>query len=331
MKVYDKVVTKNIIFNNRIIMPPMASSFAENNGYATQEILDYYHEKTRHGIFSAVIVEHCYIDVVGKAHIKQLGVDSDFCIDGLSKLARVIKNNGSLAILQISHAGSSTTSIVTGKEPVAPSRILNPTERVNSLPRELRRREVEDLVEKFIEAAVRAKEAGFDGVELHSAHGYLLNQFLSPLTNKRDDEYGGDIKSRIKIHLDIIKGIRERLGDMFPIFFRIGACDFNDKGLSIDDSVIACKELEKVGVDVIDISGGMCSFRIDDTRAGYFDILSEPIFNEIKIPVILTGGIITGKDIELVLSKNVCDLVGVGRAVYKDSNWIKREVVPLFI
>lgn len=118
--------------------------------------------------------------------------------------------------------------------------------------------EIEGIKNKFISAAERAKKAGFDGVELHSAHAYLLDQFLSPLTNKREDEYGGNIYGRIKLHLDIIKGVRERLGKDYPIFLRMGAGDFMKGGLSKEDSVIAAKEFEKAGVDVIDVSGGMC-------------------------------------------------------------------------
>lgn len=176
---------------------------------------------------------------------------------------------------------------------------------------------------------MRAKKAGFDGVEIHSAHGYLLNQFLSPLSNKRNDQYGGNIYGRIKIHLDIIKGIREQVGEDFPIFIRMGAGDFREGGLSVDDSIIAAKEFTKAGVDIIDISGGMCLYSISDTRPGYFDVISKPIFDNVNVPVILTGGVKIGKDIIDILERNVCDLVGIGRSVFTDSNWMTNEVKNL--
>lgn len=329
MDINDKVVSNNIEFKNRVIMPPMATAKADYRGHVTDEILKYYKEKTSSKLFSAVIVEHNYVDERGKAHNNQMSISDDSDIEGISNLAKIIQDNNSLAISQISHAGSAAKKSVIGIEPVAPSAILNPAAKTADMPNELGIDEIEDIKNKFISAAERAKKAGFDGVELHSAHAYLLDQFLSPLTNKREDEYGGNIYGRIKLHLDIIKGVRARLGKDYPIFLRMGAGDFMEGGLSKEDSVIAAKEFEKVGVDVIDISGGMCFYTIEDTRPGYFDIISKPIFESVNIPVILTGGVKKGTDIIDILDRNVCDFVGIGRSVYKDSDWMNRELKDL--
>ncbi|MDK0751686.1 NADH:flavin oxidoreductase [Clostridium perfringens] len=329
MNIKDRVISNNIEFKNRVIMPPMATAKADQEGHITDEILNYYKEKTSCKLFSAVIVEHSYVDKRGKAHNNQASISNDSDIEGMSNLAKIIKNNNSLAILQISHAGSMAKKSATGMDPVAPSEILNPSGRATDMPVELSVNEIEEIKNKFIDAAERAKKSGFDGVELHSAHAYLLDQFLSPLTNKRKDEYGGNIYGRIKLHLDIIKGIRERLGKDYPLFLRMGAGDFMEGGLSKEDSVIATKEFEKAGVDVIDISGGMCFYAIKDTRAGYFDVVSKPIFEAVNIPVILTGGVKKGTDIIDILNRNVCDLVGIGRSVLKDSDWVNRELKGL--
>lgn len=330
MNIKDKVKISTIEFKNRIIMPPMATAKASNSGEVTDDILNYYKEKTKDKLFSAVIVEHNYVDERGKAHSNQMSVADDSLILGLSKLSKIIKENDSLAILQISHAGSAAKKEIIKMDPVAPSGIMHPSRKEkNDVPLELTKKDIEEIKNKFIEAALRAKKAGFDGVEIHSAHGYLLDQFLSPLSNKRKDEYGGDIYNRIKLHLDIIKGIKEKLGKEYPLFIRMGAGDFIEGGLSQEDSVIAAQEFEKAGVDVIDISGGMCFYTISDTRPGYFDVISKPIFKSVKIPVILTGGVTKGKDIQEILDRNVCDLVGIGRAVFKDSNWLDREVKNL--
>ena len=326
MNVKDKLECKNIDFKNRLIMPPMAIAKAEADGYVTEQILEYYSEKTKNGGFSAVIVEHNYVDAQGKAHNGQMSVAEDGAIAGLKKLAQVIKKNGSKAILQISHGGSMCKSQVTGQEVVAPSPVISPTGRNDQLPKELTVEEIKSIKEKFVKAADRAKEAGFDGVELHSAHGYLLDQFLSPLSNKRQDEYGGNILNRIKIHLEIIKAIKEQLGSNYPLFIRIGAGDFMDGGLEIEDTIMAAKEFEKAGVDVIDISGGMCFYTIEDKSPGYFQSITKPVFDNVSIPVILTGGIKTGDDVKNILKKNTCDLVGVGRAVLNNSNWIIEEI-----
>ena len=327
----DEVKGKNIRFKNRLVMPPMATGKADADGHVTQEILDYYNEKTASGLFSAVIVEHSYVDKKGRAHAHQMSIADDSDIEGMKKLAEVIKRNGSLAILQISHAGSAAVEDVIGEVPVGPSELINPAFRERGeMPEELEKEEIEKIRDEFIEAAVRAHKAGFDGVELHSAHAYLLDQFLSPLTNKRTDEYGGnEIYPRIKLHLDIIKGIRARLGKDYPIFLRMGAGDFMVRGLSQENSVIAAKEFEKAGVDVLDISGGMCFYTIMDSRPGYFDVLSKPIFDEVNIPVILTGGVKKGQDVVDILNRDVCDLVGIGRAVLKDSNWMENEIGSL--
>lgn len=330
MKVLDKLTNKNISFKNRVIMPPMATAKADENGHITEDIICYYEDKTKNRLFAAVIVEHSFVDKSGKASKNQISIADDSDVDGLSKLVNLIHDNESLAIAQLSHAGSSTSEAITGQVPLGPSAIANPSNPKADLPKEMSKEEIEDLVKKFVEAARRAKEAGFDGIEIHSAHGYLLNQFLSPLTNKRTDEYGGDIYGRIKIHLEIIRKIRENLGDSYPIFLRLGAGDNREDGLSIDDAVKASKEFEKAGVDVLDISGGMCLFMIEDQRPGFFDNLSKPIFDRVSIPVILTGGVKAGKDIEDILQKNVCDLVGVGRSVFKDSSWMEKEVLPFY-
>lgn len=329
MKLSEEIKTKNISFKNRIIMPPMATLKADDRGHVSDDLLNYYQEKTSNRLFSTVIVEHNFVDPIGKASHNQLSISDDSCIDGLKKLAEIIQSNGSHAVLQISHAGSSTNEDVIGQSPVAPSRIKNPSNENATLARELSIEEIKEIEDKFVDAAYRVKKAGFDGVEIHSAHGYLLNQFLSPLTNKRTDEYGGDIKGRIKIHLEIIEKIRQNVGYNYPIFLRLGAGDNMDGGLSQEDSVYAAKAFEKAGVDVLDISGGMCMFLIYDKSAGFFDFLSKPIYDAVEVPVILTGGVKTAKDVEDILNRNVCDLVGVGRSVFKDSNWMEKEIKPL--
>ena len=137
--------------------------------------------------------------------------------------------------------------------------------------RELTGKEIEEIVIAFKESARRTKDAGFDGVEIHSAHGYLLDQFFSPLTNKRTDEYGGDVHDRIRIHLEVIKAIRVATGKNFPILLRLGASDYMEGGTTIEDSKIAAKEFEKAGVDIIDISGGFNGYVVPNaTEQGYF-------------------------------------------------------------
>lgn len=314
--------------NNRLIFPPMATAKSDVDGNVNQEILDYYDGKSRGGYISLIIVEHSFITLEGRANNGQLSIADDNKIEGLKKLAHTIHNNGSKAVMQINHAGSLTTKEKTGFDIVGPSSVINP--RGKELPKILVKEEIKEIIKSFKLAARRVKEAGFDGVEIHSAHGYLLNQFYSPITNKRNDEYGGNILGRIKIHLEVIKAVREEVGEDFPILLRLGACDYSEGGNSIEDCKIAALEFEKAGIDILDISGGMNGYIIPGlNEQGYFQKVTENLKKVISTPIILTGGITKVEAAEELLEKEKADLIGVGRAIFKDSLWAKRAIESL--
>ncbi len=313
---------------NRLVMPPMATAKAETDGKVSQALLDYYEEKSRGGYISLIIIEHSYITPEGKASDNQLAVSDDSMVPGLAKLAAVIHRNGSKAAMQINHAGSAALKEVTGTTPLAPSATANP--RRGDMPREITRKEIGNIVNAFKDAGRRVKEAGFDAVEIHSAHGYLLNQFLSPLTNKRTDEYGGNISNRIRIHLQVIRAIRSAVGPGFPVQVRLGASDYTEGGTTIEDSRIAARAFEEAGVDIIHISGGFVGYTPPGlTGQGYFAPLSEAVKSVVSIPVILTGGITDAEAAERFLAEKKADLIGVGRAVLQDSTWAERAIATL--
>ncbi len=313
---------------NRLVMPPMATEKSDVGGRISQALIDYYREKSRGGYISLIITEHSFIRQDGKASEFQLSAASDSVVDGLKQLAEVIQQNGSKAVLQINHAGSAASKEVTGLTPLAPSAIPNP--RTENMPRELAPDEIADVIGAFQAAAQRAKEAGFDGVEVHSAHGFLLNQFFSPLTNRRKDQYGGDVLNRIKIHLQVIEAVKEAAGQDFPVLLRLGASDYMPGGTTIEDSVAAAKEFEKAGVNILDISGGFCGYTVPGlTDQGFFSPLTEAIKEAVSIPVILTGGITRVEAAEKLLRENKADLIGVGRAILKDSSWAKQAITAL--
>lgn len=314
-----------LALTNRLVMPPMATAKAEPDGKVSQEILDYYAEKSEGGYISLIIIEHSFIKPEGKASIKQLSVAEDGMVEGLKKLAKVIHGNGSKTMMQLNHAGSAALEEVIGTTPVAPSAVANP--RRGDRPRELTRQEIAEIIEAFQNAARRAKETGFDGVEIHSAHGYLLNQFLSPLTNRRSDEYGGDIHNRIRIHLQVIEAVRAAVGEDFPLLLRLGASDFMAGGTTLEDSQIAAKEFAKAGITILDISGGFSGYNVPElTGQGYFAPLAEVIKKVVSIPVILTGGITEIRAAERLLAEGKADLIGVGRAILNDSQWAKDAI-----
>ena len=320
--------TGSLTLTNRLVMPPMATAKADIDGKVNSGVLDYYAEKSAGGYLSLIIIEHSFIQQVGKASENQLSVADDSVIEKLKKLADIIHGNGAKGIMQINHAGSAADEQVSGMAPVGPSVVANP--RKGGIPRELTLQEISSIVKAFQDAARRVKEAGFDGVEIHSAHGYLLNQFFSPLTNKRRDEYGGDVYNRIRLHLQIIAAVREVVGDDYPILLRLGASDYTEGGTTIEDSQIAAREFEKAGVNILDISGGFSGYVVPDNQSqGYFAPLTEAIKQVVSIPVILTGGIIDAQIAEQLLAEGKADLIGVGRAVFKDSKWAKKAVESL--
>ncbi len=319
---------RSMTLANRLVMPPMATAKANPDGAVSQALLDYYAEKSRGGHLSLIIIEHSYIVPEGKASENQLSVAHDAILPGLRKLADAVHRGGSRAAMQINHAGSAALLDVIGTAPVAPSAVANP--RRGDPPRELSRKEIGDIVTAFGNAARRVREAGFDAVEVHSAHGYLLNQFLSPLTNKRTDEYGGDIAHRIRIHLQVLEAVRSAVGPDFPVGVRLGASDYTEGGTTIEDSKVAARAFEKAGADIIHISGGFVGYTPPGlTGQGYFAPLSEAIKSVVSIPVILTGGVTEAEAAEKLLADGKADLIGVGRAILQDSTWAARAIEAL--
>ncbi|QNU68223.1 NADH:flavin oxidoreductase [Ruminiclostridium herbifermentans] len=314
----------NLILKNRLVMPPMVTDKADAYGNVTDEILDFYKDKTDGGYISLLIVENCYISREGKFDKRQLSISDNSTIEGLKKLSDVIHSNGSKCIMQINHAGYKANEKDIGMIPVGPSPIPNYRVRELSLP------EIEILIQKYADAASRVKAAGFDGVEIHSAHGFLLNQFYSPIINKRNDIYGGDVYNRIRLHLEIIKRIRSTVGKDFIISLRLGACDYIEGGTTIEDSLFAAVEFEKASVDILSISGGLLGFTIPGiSTQGYFAPLSEAIKKVVDLPIILTGGIKEVEYAERLLADNKSDLIGIGRAIFINSSWARMAIESL--
>ncbi len=323
-KILSPLTVKNLKLKNRIVLPPMATAKALEDGAMSEDVLNYYNEKTEDGDLALVIMEHSYISEEGRANKKQVSVASDKMIEGLKKLSDVLHKNGTLGVMQINHAGLNAKPDNPLILPAGPS--LVPGQNIKVLSKE----DLDKIIKDFAEAARRCKEAGFDGVEIHSAHGYLLNQFYSPLINKREDEYGGSLENRIRLHVEIIRAVREAVGSEYPVFLRLGAADYKDGGTTIEDSVKASIIFEKEGVDLLDISGGYCGYvHPTEKSQGYFREITEELKKAVHIPVLLTGGITDLEAADEILEKNQTDLIGIGRAIYNDSHWLHGAVEKL--
>ena len=325
-RVLEKGKIGSVEINNRFIMPAMGSSHGESDGKVGERLIEYYSARARGG-FGLIITEFTCIDPVGKAIPGQLMINSDEYIEGFKKLTDRIHKEGSKIFMQLHHAGRQTCSYITGMRPVAPSPIPCPVNR--ELPKELSTEEVYKLIEKFGDGALRAKKAGFDGVEIHGAHGYIVAQFLSSYSNKRTDEFGLDIKGRAKFACEIIKNIKEKCGQDFPVIFRISGEERVFSGRKIEESAILSKEIEKSGADAIHVSTGVYAsmpyiIAPANMPNGFFVKDAEVIKKSVNIPVIAVGRITEPLMAEEIISFGSADFVALGRASIADPEFPRK-------
>ena len=321
---FNKVLQKgnigNIMLNNRFIMPAMGSGHGEVDGKVGEELIEYYVARARGG-FGLIITEFVCVDPVGKAMPGQLMIHSDEFIVGFKNLTDRIHAEGGTIFLQLQHSGRQTVSHFTGMQPVAPSPIPCP---INlELPREQTVDEIYETIEKFGSAALRAKTAGFDGVEIHGAHGYLVAQFMSSYSNKRADEFGGDLTGRSKFAVELIKNIKEKCGKDFPLIFRISGDERVEGGRKIEETVIIAKSLEKAGADAIHVSTGIYAsmpYMVAPANVpnGFNLDAAIAVKKGVTIPVIAVGRINDPVMAEEVISKGIADFVALGRASIAD-------------
>jgi len=305
---------------NRIVMPPMITNYGSQDGYVTERLKDYYEERAKGGV-SMVIVEPFCIDFpVGRRLGPQLLIDGDSFIPGLGELAQVMKKHGARAIAQFQHAGRNTSSSLTGLQPIAPSAIAQPG---GELPRELAVGEIKDIVAKFAKAAERAKKAGFDGVEIHGAHGYLIAQFLSLASNKRKDEYGGSLENRARLLIEILKATKESVGSDYPVWSRINGEESGvDDAFTLDEAKELARMLQDAGADAVHVSEMIWGIPPGtlppmDQALGSIVHLAAEIKKAVTIPVIAVKRIEPELG-ERILQEGKVDFVAIGRALIAD-------------
>jgi NADPH2 dehydrogenase len=296
---------KGLTLKCRIVMPPMNTEFATRTGAVTERLVGHYVERSK--ALGLLIVEHSYVSLQGKLSQRQLGIHDDSLIPGLKKLVQSVHATDTPIVAQINHAGARTTEEITGMPPVAPS------------PAEGAR---EGLSCAFAVAAERAMKAGFDGAEVHGAHGFLLNQFFSPLTNRRSDKYGGSLENRTRFPLEVIEKIREVVRGKL-LMYRVGADDLDPAGTRIEDSKRFALQLQDAGVDIIDVSGGLCGSRPEELQGiqGYFVTQAHQIREVVNVPVVGVGGIKEPEYADRLIRDEIVDLVAVGRELLKNPEW----------
>jgi 2,4-dienoyl-CoA reductase-like NADH-dependent reductase (Old Yellow Enzyme family) len=253
-----------------------------------------------------------------------MAVFDDRSIEGLARIPAAVHRFPSRVFLQIAHAGRQTKEKLCGSEPVSSSAVYDPVSKV--IPRELSSEEIRALIADFVSAAARAKRAGFDGVQLHAAHGYLLSSFLSPHTNRRADEWGGPVDNRARVLLSILRGVKDVCGREFPAIVKLNSTDFLEGGLVLDDAVRIARLLEAAGIDAIEVSGGMAEagrgsvwagLRSEDDE-GYFVANAARIKGAVRVPVFGLGGIRTLTVAERIVREGRADLVSMSRPLIRE-------------
>jgi 2,4-dienoyl-CoA reductase-like NADH-dependent reductase (Old Yellow Enzyme family) len=268
------------------------------------------------------IVEHAFVEHMGKIGPKQLGIYSDTLISGFEELADAIHAAGAPAIVQISHAGGVANEKVIGAKPAGPSD--------RGKTRMLQIEELYAISEAFVAATERALKAGFDGVEIHGAHGYLLNQFFSPLLNKREDEFGGSLENRMAFPLLVTQKVRKTLGNKL-LLYRLGADDLSPKGNQVQEAIVFAQKLEAAGVDILDVSGGMCGSNPKQLQhiQGYFIPQAEAVKAETHVPIIGVGSITQPEFADNLVQSGKVDLVAIGRSLLHDNEWAEKALQTL--
>ena len=307
-----------ITLKNRLTMAPLYLGYAGEGGTVSSVLLEHYRLMAKSGV-AMVVVENATIDhPTGSGSNRTIRADTDDNAAGLKRLSATIRQEGAVACLQINHAGR----FAGVNEPIAPSAV----ETFGRTPRALTTAEIRTIVNRYADAALRVKNTGFDMVELHGGTGYLLAQFLSPRTNRRDDEYGGSFENRQRFALEVVEAVKKRVGD-FPVGYRFLADEWLPDGLQLGESVRFARPLESAGIAYLSVMGGTYeSFPLPDVvnrsgKDGYMADLAAAVKKEVRIPVIAAGRISTGFLAESILEEQKADLIGLARVLWADPEW----------
>ncbi len=293
-------------------MPPMNTELATESGEVTEELIQHY--STRAPWLGMIMVEHSYVRPDGRLSPRQPGVHDDRLVQGLGTLAKAVRATGTPVGIQINHAGMRCDPALIGTEPVGPSALEG--------ARALSREEIQGITEAFGLAASRAVRAGFDAVEIHGSHGFLLCQFSSPLANRRTDGYGGNLENRMRFPIEVVRRVKQETGDRAQLWYRLGADDRTPGGNTAKEGAAMAKLLASEGVDVIDVSGGMCGSRPQGLHGpGYFAYAARAVKDATGLPVVAVGGVASLQEAESVIERWGVDMVAVGRALLKDPLW----------
>jgi 2,4-dienoyl-CoA reductase-like NADH-dependent reductase (Old Yellow Enzyme family) len=330
---FSPVTIGGIEVPNRVVMPPMTTRLADPEGYVTDALIAYYKARALGGV-GLITVEMGSPERVGRHRFRELGVYDDRFLPGLQRLVNALHDAGAVVSVQLGHGGSRARRAVSGETPIAPSRIPTSVYEIEPetvVPSEMSANRIEQTTLAFVEAARRAGRAGFDLVELHGAHGYLIAQFLSPAENTRTDEYGGPLENRARFGLDILRRIKREVPGL-PVVFRLGVEDFFPGGLTFEEGLRVARWTQEAGVDALSITAGHYRSLPGAERMippmaypeGTFLDFGARIKVEVDVPVIGVGRLGNPTMARTAVESGNVDMVALGRTLIADPNWVRK-------
>ncbi len=328
-RVFESTEINGMKLKNRFVRSATHEAMALSDGTVKDQLLDCMAELAR-GEVGLVIASHAYVAREGQAGPRQAGIYSDAMIHNLKRAVSAVHDNGGLVAAQLAHAGKRGI----GKDdfaPIGPSDVYaDGVQKASAMTDD----DIQRTVKAFGDAAQRAFNSGFDAVQIHAAHGYLLSQFLSPFYNERDDGYGGTLENRAKLLIQVYEEIRQRVGKSFPIMVKINSEDFLENGLTVMEMITVCHMLEDRGVDAIEMSGGTfesgkflfsrVGTATSEEREVYYRKAAEAYKKEIGIPLILVGGFLSYNVAEEVITTGIADYVALSRPLIREPHLVKR-------
>ncbi len=328
-RLFETTEIKGMQLANRFVRSATWEGMATEDGACTPRLVEVY-RRLAEGQVGLIITSHAYVRKDGQAGNLQLGIYDDRLIDGLRQMVKAVHGAKGKIVAQIAHAGFFANSKLSGMSPVA----VSPAEKFGQSPRRiLTEKDIHEIVVSFGRAARRAKDAGFDGVQLHGAHGYLMSQFLSPAFNKRTDRYGGAVENRAMALIETLGEVRAAVGKEYPVLIKLNSEDFLEEGLTLGDSLKVGRMLQTAGIDAIEVSGGtVVSESLNPSRSGikseekeaYFRSAAKAFKDELDVPIILVGGIRSPNLAEKLLAEGYADYLSMSRPFIREPDLVKR-------
>ena len=319
---FESFKLSDILLKNRFVRSATWEGLAEN-GKVTDKLIQLY-EKLAENEIGLLITGFITVSANGEMNNRQLAIHNDSFLPGLKNLVKAVHDFEGKIAAQLAHCGGQAVL------PLAPSAVTAPF--YKKLPEELDREKILKIENDFQDAAKRAVDAGFDAIQIHAAHGYLISQFLSPFTNRRNDEYGGNLENRMRLLVEIYKKIRKTVGDNYPVLIKINAEDFIENGLTFEDCIKILKYMDNMGLNGVEISGGLRGALktpiltgIDSSeKEGYWKDYAKEVKKFLKMPVILVGGLRSYNVIKELFQKNYADLFSLSRPFIKEPDLVKK-------